>query len=213
MNDVQQKLIEMKRNIPDCTSSRQRLRSILSDYFPMEKQVINAILNAYDEDIETKLKNSTDRTLTALQLIKVLQNDYGLTADSAFMAVELWCYMLGYTNVGEALYNIKPSKVSEQEEASSLQTGKTINVTHGIYMAGLDFPAGEVRLKVLSIVKDKDAQMNGVYYAILKRGSTSNEIITNGFIKTQAILAIKAGQRLETGWQGEVELTPIQGVN
>ena len=55
MNDVQQKLIEMRKNIPDCTSSRQRLRSILSDYFPTEKQLINSILNAYDEDIQASL--------------------------------------------------------------------------------------------------------------------------------------------------------------
>ena len=87
MNAVQQKLIEMKKNIPDCSSSRQRLRSILSDYFPTEKQLINSILNAYDEDVETKLRSSSDPTLTALQMIKVLQNDYGLSNASAHNAI------------------------------------------------------------------------------------------------------------------------------
>lgn len=214
MNATQQKLVEMKKKIPDCTASRQRLRSILSDYFPTDKQLINPILDAYDEDIESKLRSSTDRTLMALQMVKTLQCDYGLTATSAMTSVESWCYILGYYDVGEAISIVQPesSVVRQNSSLNNAQNSKPINVTHGIFMAGLDFPAGEIRLRVLSIVKDKDAQKNGIYYAILKKGSVSNQIITNGFIKTQAILTINPGQRLETGWQGELELTPVPEV-
>ena len=214
MNAAQQQLVEIKKNIPDCTASRQRLRSILSDYFPTNKLLINSILNAYDEDIEVKLGNSNDRTLMALQIIKTLQRDYGLTCDNAYTAVISWCFMLGYSDVGNIINSIHEDHNTSTVESSDdvPATGKTINVTHGIFMAGLDFPAGEVRIKVLSIVKDKDAQRNGVYYAILKKGSASNQIVANGFIKSQAILTINAGQRLETGWQGELELTPVPEV-
>ncbi len=205
MNDVQQKLIEMKKNIPDCTSSRQRLRSILSDYFPTEKQLINSILNAYDEDIESKLRGSADRTLMALQIAKTLQMDYGLTATSAYKAVESWCYILGYNDVACAVSSIIPTETAVNSTPQKSRF-EPIVLACGKYTAGVDFPAGDIRLKLISLMENNEqAQRQGVYYAILRKGGSA--IVENGFIKKQATLPMREGQRLEIGWQGEVELS------
>ena len=167
MNAVQQKLIEMKKNIPDCSSSRQRLRSILSDYFPTEKQLINSILNAYDEDVETKLRSSSDPTLTALQMIKVLQNDYGLSNASAHNAIAAWCCMLGYTEIADALGPGIESQPSTPQTWQAPSSPASIEVGLGILRAGMDIPSGELRLQVLKKTK------LGINYGI---GKTPNKI-------------------------------------
>lgn len=211
MDSTQEKLVAMQTRFPDCTANRDKLRSLMSDYIPSERLRINVILNAYDEGIVAKLSESNDVTLSALWMINTLKDNYGITDENAFWAVETWCYIVGRSEVGIALATIKNAKADTSPSTSqgNYQPPNQIKMGLGIYKAGFDFPAGEIRLKVVSMVKDKDAQEQGVYYAILKKNSTSNEIITNGFIKTQAILCIKDGQRLEIGWQGEVELTNI----
>lgn len=210
MNAVKAQLARIKTDNPECTKTRQRLRSILSDFFPTEKQLINAILNAYDEDVENRLSSSSDRTLTALQLIKVLKNDYGMTDESAFLAIESWCYILGYTEVADALSFVQP-KSGATESGSEKLSPEPIILACGKYTAGLDFPAGNIRLKLISLIPNNEqAQRQGVYYAVLRKGGSA--IIENGFIKKQATLPLKDGQRLEIGWQGEVELTPIPEV-
>ena len=191
MNDVQQKLIEMRKNIPDCTSSRQRLRSILSDYFPTEKQLINSILNAYDEDVETRLKSSSDPTLTALQMIKVLQNDYGLTSPSAFIAVEAWCYMIGYSEIADALESIKAAQVPQipSNTGTSQQSPPAVcEIGLGIYKAGIDFPAGELSIQVLSKPKLT------LFYGI---GKTPNRVGHDKTFKDKIYITIENGQYLK----------------
>ncbi len=191
MNDVQQKLIEMRKNIPDCTSSRQRLRSILSDYFPTEKQLINSILNAYDEDIETRLKSSSDPTLTALQMIKVLQNDYGLTSPSAFTAVEAWCYMIGYSEIADALESIKATQVPQVPSNIGMpqpSSRTACEIGLGIYKAGVDFPAGELSIQIL-----KKPKLD-IFYGI---GKNPNKINDNESFKDKTYITISDGQFLK----------------
>lgn len=189
MNDVQQKLIEMRKNIPDCTSSRQRLRSILSDYFPTEKQLINSILNAYDEDIETRLKSSSDPTLTALQMIKVLQNDYGLTSPSAFTAVEAWCYMIGYSEIAEALSNTNiAQQPSSQPMQPSVTSQPSVEVGLGILKAGIDIPTGELCLQALSKTR------LGINYGV---GNNPDSIKYDKDFRDRTYIRIQDGQYLK----------------
>lgn len=188
MNATQQKLVEMKKNIPDCTSSRQRLRSILSDYFPMDKQLINSILNAYDEDVEAKLKSSKDRTLTALQLIRVIQNDYGLTAVSARSAVEAWCYMLAYTDIAEALGEMDIVQNQPAAPIPSARSSSTYQLGFGIYKAGVDFPAGEVCLEV------RTSGVPKVYYGI---GKNPNRIDADEYFADKTYIHVTNGQFLK----------------
>ena len=207
MDDKKDLLMKIKKDIPDCTTSRQRLRSILSDYFPTEKQMINVILNAYDEDVEGRLKSSSDRTLSALQLVKMLKNDYGMTDGSAFMALESWCYLLGYEEIADALSLFAQSLNTNNQNAVPQLTEKKIHLLPGIYMAGYDFPAGVIKIEATRLLYGAER----FYCAILKKGSNSNEIITNGNYQGQVILNIKPGQRLEINC-GEVDLTPIPEV-
>lgn len=142
---IKTKLRSLIIDVPDCVSDRRKLRSILLDYFPKEKQLVNAILNAYDEDITKKLKEG-DRTLTALHLIKTLKDDYGLTDESALLSIEAWCYILNYEEVADALTNVitRPSSY-----VSNTMKESSIIGSSGIYKAGIDFPAGELCLQVM----------------------------------------------------------------
>lgn len=141
-------LMRIKTEVPDCTATRQRLRSVLSDFFPTEKQMINAILNAYDENVEGRLTASNDRTLAALQLVKLLKSDYGMTGTSALLAVRSWCYILGYIDVGDVLEDIGKSQGREQNGSFDKHVpGNTVDIGQGIYKAGVDFPAGELCLQ------------------------------------------------------------------
>lgn len=209
MDNIQSQLKTIKSTIPDCTASRQRLKSILSDYIPSEKQKINSLLNAYDEDIENRLCGSSDKTLTALQFIKILKDDYGLTDGNAFWSIETWCYILGYDEISEAIKNIYPQNVSNQQSTQTPKqansSGQSITLFHGIYLAGSDFSSGEIKLKATKPLKKNEE----IYYAILRKGSNSNEIITNGFFKSQVILNIKDGQRLQLNTSVEIELTNL----
>lgn len=209
MDNIQKQLKTMKSTIPDCTSSRQRLRSILSDFIPTEKQKINSLLNAYDEDVENRLNTSSDKTLTALQFIKILKDDYGMTDGNAFWSIETWCYILGYDEISEAIKNICPQNAYNQQppqtQKQSNGGGQSIILSHGIYLAGSDFSAGEIKLKATTAVKKNEQ----IYYGILRKGSNSNEIITNGFFKSQVILNIKDGQRLELNTNVDIELTNL----
>ena len=151
MDNIQQLLKEMKGKVPDCTASRQRLKSILSDYIPTEKQKINSILNAYDEDVENRISGSSDKTLTALQFIKILKDDYGMTEDNAFWSIETWCYLLGYEEIAEAIENTigNSTHAPKKQQANPSNSGnKCAELGMGIYKAGVDIPLGELKLKI-----------------------------------------------------------------
>lgn len=213
MDQMQTALKAIKSQNPQCLNNRQKLKSILSDFLPGHKLQQNLLMNAYDEDIVLKLSSSNDATMSALQVMKTLQNDYGVTPDNAFWAIETWCIIVGKDNVASALQILRPSSqtsVNTTSESTALASpSPKKHLALGIYLAGFDFPAGDIKLEVTSIVKDKQAQSQGVYYAVLKKNSPANAIVSNGFIKTQAVLTLNEGQRLEIGWQGEVDLTSI----
>lgn len=213
MDEFQKKLIEMKKQVPDCTASRQRLRSVMSDFFPGEKRRINAILNAYDEDIEVRLSNSSDKTLTALQLVKVLKDDYGLADDNAVEAAAAWCFIMGLDEIAEALsfIQITSDKTNIETAPSNRQNGFRKKFSEGVYLSGYDFPAGDVQLEVDSLV-DRDG-VSGVYYEIIKKGA--NTYTTNGSVKPNGhvILSLKEGMKLMVSWQGTILLTSVTGVS
>lgn len=162
------------------------------------------MLNAYDEDIENRLNTSSDKTLTALQFIKILKDDYGMTEDNDFWSIETWCYIIGYDEIADAMRNISPS--NKPMPAAPMNLPTKLALSCGMYLSGVDFPSGEIKLSATSNKKEQ------IYYAILKKGSNSNEIITNGFFNSQVILYLKDGQRLEVRPQGTVELVAIKEV-
>ena len=208
MEAIKNQLMELKKTAPGCTENRQRLRAVLSDSIPNEKQLINSILISYDEDIEKRLTSGSDRTLQALQLINILKNDYGMTENSAVNAIKAWCYILGFEEVADAL-----SIINTQPDVSSHTNGQSASdtriVSAGIYMAGVDFPEGIIRLNVVSLSEGKKQNFYAIYQDKPKGGTDTLEC--NYFVQ-QATLKLLKGQRLRID-NGKVELTVVSEIN
>lgn len=207
MDQIQQSLCDMKKQKPACLTVRYILRAALADYLPNNKLQQNLLLTAYDIDVVKGLSNSSDKTLTALNLVSQMENDFGVQKDSAIWAIATWCYVLALDEVGAALSSIQishpmpaPSNATSPHPYGLYET----DVDMGIYLAGIDFPEGEVKLT--SLYKNQSKE---IYYAILEKGSVNNKILTNGFFKTHAWITIKNGQRLEV--RGKVTLSAYGG--
>lgn len=84
---------------------------------------------------------------------------------------------------------------------------KTI-IKGGMYVAGIDFPPGYVKL---SIQKNRQRRYygddRGIYYAV--RNDKSVHVIKNGFFSDNITLNLEVGQSLEIGDGGIIELSQI----
>lgn len=158
MDDVQHALLQLLKAVPGCTDSRQKLKAALSDVIPEKKREINLLVTAYDENIIERL-NVTDATLFAFRMIKNLSDGYGLTRDAATWAVVSWCYILGKTEIANALEEIPSNSTAP---ASSHSVGQTHIIGIGTYKAGFDFKAGDIKLRHLT----KDLQSPGMVKGI-----------------------------------------------
>lgn len=192
MDDIQKLLVKMIDEQPSCINDRKQLRAVLIDYLPQDKLQQNLILNAYDEDIVGKLKPSSDVTLHALQMVKTLPEDYGITKDAAMWSVISWCQMLHLGEVAEIIENIFSVNPNAPSSLNLPQPSPPSKLTlgDGMYLAGVDFAAGDIKLEPTK--KDNETL---IYYAIIKKGT--NSIIKDGYFKTQMYLTVNDGQRLE----------------
>lgn len=207
MDQIQQSLCDIKKQKPDCLNDRNILRAAFADYLPNNKLQQNILLNAYDIDVVRVLSNSADKMLVALNLVSQMENDFGIQKNSAIWAIATWCYLIGLDEIGAALNVIQPSPIPAPNNApfSPSKGLCEIDIDKGIYLAGVDFPEGEVKL--LSLYKNQSKE---IYFAILEKGSANNKILTNGFFKTHAWLTVNKGQRLEVG--GKVHLAAYGGI-
>ena len=146
MDDVQLALSQLLKTVPGCTNSRQTLKAALSDIIPEKKREINLLVIAYDESIIEHL-STTDATLHAFRMMKNLSDGYGLTRDAATWAVISWCYILGKIEIANALEEIPSNSTAP---ASSHSVGQTHIIGIGIYKAGFDFKAGDIKLRHLT---------------------------------------------------------------
>ena len=192
MDQIQQSLCDMKKHMPACLSDRNILRAALADYLPGNKLQQNLILYAYDLDIAKDLSNSSEKSLAALNLISQMVNDFGAQKDSAIWAISTWCYLLALDEVGAALSVIQISYHSVQAPNNVPLSFSSclyeMDVDKGIYFAEIDSTEGEVKLT--SLYKNQSKE---IYFAILEKGSASNKILSNGFLKTRAWLTVKKG--------------------
>lgn len=209
MDQIQQLLCDIKKQQSACLTDRNVLRSVLADYLPSSKLQQNLLMNAYDIDVIRGLSASADKTLMALNLVSQMENDFGVQKDAAVWAISTWCYVLDLYEIGTALSAIQSSSpsapVPNNTQSSPSSALYEADVDKGIYLAGIDFPEGEVKL--ISLYKNQSKE---IYFAILEKGSANNKIITNGFFKTHAWLTVKKGQRLEVG--GKVHLAAYGGI-
>ena len=191
MDDIQKLLVKMIDEQPSCVNDRKQLKAVLSDYLPQNKLQQNLILNAYDEDIVNRLKPSSDVTLHALQMVKILSDDYGLANDAAMWSVISWCQMLHLGEVAEIIENTFSANPNIPSSSNSPQPNfsSKLKLGCGMYLAGVDFAAGDIKLEPTK--KDNDTT---IYYALIKK--RTNSVIGCGLFKTQTYLTVNDGQRL-----------------
>ena len=131
-----------------CNRDRNILRAALADYLPNNKLKQNLLLNAFDNDVVQNLRKGSDVTLSALNCISQLENDYGITKDAAFWSIQTWCYLLGLNAVADALVVLQPKNQAPIQNTNvNVPSGKEYKIGLGVYRAGTDFPAGEISVQ------------------------------------------------------------------
>lgn len=151
MDQIQQSLCDMTKRKPACLTDRTILRSALADYLPSNKLKQNLLLNAFDNDVVQSLRKGSDVTLSALNCISQLENNYGITKDAAFWAVQTWCYILGLDKVADALVVLQPqNQLPANTPNSTVPSTKEYKIGLGVYRAGTDFPAGEISVQIIT---------------------------------------------------------------
>jgi hypothetical protein len=190
MDDSQRKLKDLQKTVPGCVDNRQKLRSALSDLLPAEKLRCNLILNAYDEEIVSKLTGGRDTTLAALNMIKVLKDSYGITDDLAFWSVESWCYILGLDEVADAMSVVRPAAGAGNIPVAAPANKQTYTIGLGVYKAGVDFPVGEIAVKV------NETPKLSIFYGV---GKNPNKINDEQSFLDKVYLKMQEGQYLKLG--------------
>lgn len=151
MDLTQQSLCDMKKQKPACLTDRNILRAALADYLPNNKLKQNLLLNAFDNDVVQNLRKGSDVTLSALNCISQLENDYGITKDAVFWSIQTWCYLLELDAVADALVVLQPQNQAQpQSPNTSVLAGKEYKIGLGVYRAGTDFPAGEISVQIIT---------------------------------------------------------------
>ena len=185
MDSAQKNVITLLKENPDGLQTRNRFRSLLLDYLPNDRMHINLLLSAYDEDIVPSLSTGNDKTLVALRMIKVLQDNYGITAEASMWTVKTYCYLLNLNEIADAMETISPHNPMPPAKKVAPQQ---CTLRLGVYKAGVDFPAGE-----LSIQVTKKTRL-GIYYGISKN---PNKIEANNSFMDKAYVRIDEGQYLK----------------
>lgn len=90
------KLVDViQKHIPDVTDQR-RIQSVLKDFFPDKKKDVNLLVLLLQTDILEKIKlQPVIDSLFVSKFVSVLENEYGIGADSAKYAVHTWCLCYG----------------------------------------------------------------------------------------------------------------------
>lgn len=149
MESIQDTLLNLVNAVPNCLNDRQKLKSALLDLLPEKKLQINLLLNAYDEGIVARLSKSADATLTALQMVKILMDGYGVTRNAALWSIASWCVILNREDIAEAINELQPISLSQEKctsaETSSFKESFDLGAT---YRAGNDFPVGALRIEL-----------------------------------------------------------------
>ena len=186
--DKNQKLIcDMVRQNPECITERSILRAALSDILPNDKLCQNVLLNAYDIDIVKSISNKSDATLIALNIISQLEQDYGITKDIAFWAVQTWCYVLKLDGIAGALETVRPLDNDNKSNLKPQNNNQEYRIGIGTYRAGEDFPAGYLSVQATTV---PDYQF---YYGV---GNNPNRINATRKFIDKIYVQIEDGQFL-----------------
>lgn len=189
MDQLQQSLYDLIKRKSACITERNLLRAALADYLPGNKLKQNLLLNAFDDDVVQNLRKGSDVTLTALNCISHLENDYGVTKDAAFWSIQTWCYLLGLDAVADALIVLQPQNQAPiQNPNVNVPFGKEYKIGLGVYRAGTDFPYGDISVQITTKPEYK------IYYGV---GKNPNRINTNQAFMDKMYVHIEEGQFLK----------------
>ncbi|GHV28774.1 hypothetical protein FACS1894167_06720 [Synergistales bacterium] len=106
-------------------SDRPKLRALLMDYLPQDKQACNLLLMAYDEDIHSQLGQGgkLDR-FTLSRYVKNIENNYGVNGELAKKTVLAWTYALNIDVEDEQ--NAETSANHRQTSGAYAQDGESV---------------------------------------------------------------------------------------
>ena len=192
MDDIQIKAVNAIKEHMNCLSGRNTLKGILADYLLDDKMHINLILNAYDDEFHLRIQNSEEKSLTALQFIKILVDDYGISEKNAKWSVEVWCAVLGYQEIAEAFsfFNVHSDASGDSKKNNVLlDEAKSYDLGLGVFCAGIDFPSGRIALSA----KWAKGEKNQIEYAI---GDTPDIKKTTDMFTDKLYVEIEEGQFL-----------------
>lgn len=189
MDQLQNSLQTMVKRQPNCLRDRNALRSMLADCLPNNKLKQNLLMNAFDNDVIQQLRKGTDVTLSALTCISQFENDYGVTKDAAFWAIQTWCYLLGLNAVADALVVLQPKNQAPIQNTNvNVPSGKEYKIGLGVYRAGTDFPGGDISVQITTKPEYK------IFYGV---GKNPNRISTNQDFMDKMYVHIEEGQFLK----------------
>ncbi len=209
MDQIQKSLCDIKNQKPACLKDRNILRSVLADFLPNNRLKQNLLLNVFDSDVVHALGRHSDVTLTALTCISQLENDYGMTKDAAFWAIQTWCCILGLDSTTTALEILQPANEQNvQTNSASASNQKEYHIGLGVYRAGIAFPVGEISVQVAT-----KASLD-IHYGV---GKNPNRINTNQYFMDKMYVNIEDGHYLklesfETGVSHQFIVKVISGV-
>ncbi|MCR5421560.1 MAG: hypothetical protein K6E98_11175 [Lachnospiraceae bacterium] len=102
MDDIQLKVIDAIHTHKELVNDRVKFKGMLADYLIDDKIHVNVLMNAYDEKFPIKIRNAADKTLVAIQYIKILSENYGISEINAKWSISTWCAVLGFDAVVES---------------------------------------------------------------------------------------------------------------
>ena len=194
MDETQKKIAKALNENSNCLKDATMLKNVLADAVPNDKIHSNLVLEAYNEGI-FKCFFEKDPTLSLLQFIPMLVNNYGISEDNAIWSVVTWCYVFSRTETAEALLKFMPSNQNKSGSASSnSHNSGTENgvIMFGMYKAGNDFPVGTVRVNVE--YEDADTDDLYMYYSTGKDPTHMSKEIK---MSRQVYIEIKQGEYVE----------------
>ncbi len=149
MDNIQIKVIDAIRAHKDLITDRNKFRGMLADYLLDDKVHLNVLMDAYDEKFPLKIKNVSDKALLAIQHIKLLSENYGISENYAKWSIATWCAVLGLDEISDAINSIetKTDKPNDIINQFSSDDSKDYELGLGTYCAGVDFPAGTLKIQ------------------------------------------------------------------
>ena len=83
----------------DFIGDGRRIEGIIRDIFPDEKPLISLLTTAWKAGVVAELRQSNNIDVTIAQFGDRLSQEYGFKESSALVAVRVWAYALGFTDV------------------------------------------------------------------------------------------------------------------